>query len=519
MPLSLIWPADASAAVTSGDASATKRQFAVRQFGARGDGRTKDTRSIQSAIDAAGVSGGTVFLSGGTYLSGTLRLRSRVTLHLDGGATLTASADKDDFDPCEKLNYQSYSDEETTDFHYVLLRGQDVEHVSILGSGVIDGNRAKRGGPKPIAFKNCRHVAVRNITIKNSPNYNVSLLGCDYVNIDGVTILNGHCDGIDPDCCRHVRIANCFIESWDDAIALKSSFALGRRRATENVTVTNCVLTTACNALKLGTESSGNFKNVAFRNCAVFSRPELWKRHPISGVSIESVDGGDMDRVTVSNIAMTDVRTPVFIRLGGRGRGQKTPAPGRLQNVSLADIVATGAALASSITGIPGHPARRVTLKNVRITALGGGGADLARRDIPERESRYPEADMFGELPASGLFCRHVEGLTLDGLSLDLEEPDGRPGLVVDEASDLDLRSLRVAPAAGGEPALWLRDVRGCFLHDLRAQEGTKIFARLSGGRTEKIRAKSNDFSEAQEAFRLGEEVRKEALRQEGNLR
>ena len=122
------------------------------------------------------------------------------------------------------------------------MRAQDVERIGILGPGTIDGNRTKRHGPKPIALKNCRHIAVRDITLRNSPNYNISLLGCDYVNIEGVTILNGYADGIDPDCCHHVRIANCYVEAFDDAIVPKASFALGYRRSTENVTVTNCVL-------------------------------------------------------------------------------------------------------------------------------------------------------------------------------------------------------------------------------------------------------------------------------------
>src|SRR5215471_2887086 len=248
-------------------------RFDVRQFGAKGDGQSKDTKALQAAMDAAGANGGTVYLSPGRYLSGTVRFKSHVTVFLDAGATLVFSPDKTDFDPYEKLSFHTPDDSETSDFHYALLRGQDVEHVTVAGPGTIEGNRTKRGGPKPLAFKNCRHVTVRDITLQNSPNYNISLLGCDYVDILGVTILNGYCDGIDPDSCRFVRIANCFVESWDDAIVPKASFALGRRAATEHLTVTNCVLTTACNCFKLGTESCGDFKNITVSNCAMFGRP------------------------------------------------------------------------------------------------------------------------------------------------------------------------------------------------------------------------------------------------------
>ena len=181
LPVSLATSVLGAGADSAGSSTPGFPQFNVRQFGARGDGLAKDTQAIQAAIDAAGARGGTVYFPPGKYLSGTVRLKSQVTLFLDAGATLAASPDKVDFDPYEKLNFKSFSDEETTDFHYALVRAQDVEHIGITGPGTIDGNRTKRHGPKPIALKNCRHIAVRDITLRNAPNYNISLLGCDYV--------------------------------------------------------------------------------------------------------------------------------------------------------------------------------------------------------------------------------------------------------------------------------------------------------------------------------------------------
>jgi polygalacturonase len=134
----------------------------------------------------------------------------------------------------------------------------------------VDGNRTKRGGPKTIAIKNSSHVLIRGITVQNAPNYSISFLGCDYVDVDGVTVLNGYADGIDPDCSRFVRISNCFVESRDDAICPKTSLALGERRPTEHVTVTNCVLSSSTNNFKLGTESSGDFRNIALSNTVMF---------------------------------------------------------------------------------------------------------------------------------------------------------------------------------------------------------------------------------------------------------
>src|SRR4051794_4517962 len=235
----------------------------VRDFGAKGDGIAKDTTAIQRAIDAAAKQGGgTVLLPAGRYLSGTIHLKSNITLHLDNGAVLLASPDEADFDPYETLPFESVSDKETTYFHYALIAAEGVHDIAIEGKGVVDGNRAKRGGPKTIAIKLCEHVTIRGITVRNSPNYSISLWGADYVDIDGVTILNSYADGIDPDSCRYVRIANCYIDAHDDAICAKASPSMGmdKRRPVEHLTVTNCVLRTDASHFKFGTESSGDFR-------------------------------------------------------------------------------------------------------------------------------------------------------------------------------------------------------------------------------------------------------------------
>ena len=244
--------------------------YDVSTYGAHGDGVAKDTNTVQKTIDACSENGGgTVYFPPGTYLCGSLHLRSGVTLWMNAGAVIMGSPDNEDYDPCEKLGFENDSDHETSYFHHALIWGEDLERIAIIGQGIIDSNRSKRGGPKPIALKRCKYVDIKDIIIRNSPNYCISMLGTDYVNIDGVTILNGYCDGIDPDSCKNVRIANCHIESVDDAIVPKASFSLGERRATENIVVTNCVLFTVCNGFKLGTESGGDFKRIAVSNCVM----------------------------------------------------------------------------------------------------------------------------------------------------------------------------------------------------------------------------------------------------------
>jgi len=492
--------------------------FNVLQFGAKGDGKSKDTAAVQAAIDAAGKAGGTVVFPAGNYLSGTLRLKSSVALYLGPGSTLTASPDKADFDVYEKLTYDTFSDEETSYFHHALITGEGLENISISGEGTIEGNRTQRGGPKLIALKKCRLISIRGLTLQNAPNYNISFLSCDYVDVDGVTIFNGYADGIDPDCCQFVRIANCYVETFDDAIVPKTSPSLGYLRATENVTVTNCVLTTSCYALKLGTESSGDFKNIAFSNCTVFSRRDKWNRGPIGGVAVESVDGSNIDRVVVSNIAMYDVWAPIFIRLGGRGRAQKTPTPGTLRNVSISHINATGASLASSITGVPGADVGPVWIQDVHISLVGKGSAARLDREVPESVPTYPEADMFGDLPCYGLYCRHVNGLTLDRVDLALENPDERPAFVADSVKRLDLLSLRAAPPSGSQPTVVFHDVQQALVQGARALPGTHTFLQLSGSEVRDIRALANDFTDAQNAIIRDSDVGTEVLTQQWNL-
>jgi hypothetical protein len=482
--------------------------FDARRFGAKGNGQARDTRAVQRAIDAAGREGGCVYFPPGRYLCGTLHLRSHVTIQLENGATLAAAPDRGDFDDYEKLAYNSYSDQETTDFNFGLLCGRDLEHVAIAGPGRIDMARKERGGPKPIALKLCRNILIRDLTIENAPNYNVSLLGCDFVDILGVTIRNGYADGIDPDCCRHVRIANCFIESYDDAIVPKASPSLGYLRTTEHVTVTNCVLTTGCNALKLGTESSGGFKDIVFSNCSIFSDTDLWHGHrATSGISIEMVDGGLLERVAVSNITIRDAHAPIFVRLGNRGRGQNKPVPLGLRNISLSDIVATGADLASSISGIPGFPVTGVTLKNLRATTRGGGSAELAMRAVEEKETEYPDAKRFGDLPGYGLYCRHVDGLVLDDVALGFDAAEGRPAVVLDDVRNADLRTILAKPPISDQPVARFRNVRDSFVQGCRALPETKTWAEVTGAQTAGLVTKGNDFTHAAKPFAITGDV------------
>jgi polygalacturonase len=408
-----------------------KREFDVRAQGAAGDGRRLDTANIQAAVDACSrQGGGTVVFPPGTYLSGTIVLKSGVTLHLDPGAVLLGSTSLADY-PVHIPKLRSYTDTYT---ERSLIFAEGVANVAITGRGVIDGQGAAFEGPykrRPylVRFVECRDVAVTGVTLRNSPMWVQHYLACEQVLIHGVTVrsrVNHNNDGIDIDASRNVRISDCDISSGDDAIVLKST----TDRRTANVVVTNCLLSTACNALKMGTETNAGFENIVISNCAI-------RDTGLAGLTLQIVDGGTLDGVAVSNLTMRGVGAPVFIRLGDRARpfvaGGPRPGIGRLRNVTIANIEATGAgATGCAIAGLPGHPIENLTLDNIRLE-FEGGVAEKPATPVPEHPEKYPEHSMFGRLPAYGLYCRHVANLRLRNLEARVVKPDVRPAVLLED--------------------------------------------------------------------------------------
>ncbi len=488
----------------------------VRDFGAVPDGVSLTTAALQQAIDAcARAGGGTVYFPAGRYLSGTLFLKSRVTVHLAAGATLVGSKNLSDY-PVTVAALRSYTDNYTDKS---LIYAENVEDVAIHGRGAIDGQGAAFKGPykvRPYMIRviNCRNVSVRDLTIVDSPMWVQHYLACENVIIDGIAVhsrVNGNNDGIDIDGCQKVRIANCEISSGDDAIVLKSTLD----RPCRDVSITNCVLSTACNALKLGTESNGGFENIVISNCTIYDTR-------LSGIALELVDGGVEDRVIVSNITMNNVSNPIFIRLGNRARpfqeGGARPGMGKLRNIIISNVLATGADGAGcSITGLAGHPAENITLENIRLSFRGGGTRKDAAREVPEEAEKYPEYQMFGVLPAYGFYCRHVRDLTLRNVHTAFATPDERPALVADDVENLKLLQCDgfTPPAAG--PAIRLVNVKGAFVHGCRAPAGTRTFLRVEGAATANVCLMANDLSAAEKAVETADGVRREAVILEGN--
>jgi polygalacturonase len=400
---------------------ATNPVFNIRDYGAIGDGVTIDSNAINEAIqEAAASGGGTVWFPAGIYASYSIRLKSNITLHLDAGATLLAAYRSPDgkqgYDPAEPNVWgdeHRYQDFGHSHWRNSLIWGENLENVSIIGSGRIDG-RALRGarqvilpgesfaqsgervrdsdpgvGNKAIALKGCRNVTLRDFSIFRGGHFALLATGVDNLTIDNVRVDTNR-DGFDIDCCRNVRISNCHVNSpHDDAIVFKSSYALGEARATENVTLTNCQVSGygigslldgtfdrsverapdgdgPTGRIKFGTESNGGFKNIVISNC-VFDR--------CRGLALEIVDGGVMEDVSITNITMRDiVNCPLFIRLGNRGRGPDGTQVGSIRRINISDINVYDAdsRYASLISGLPGHNIEDVRLSNIRILYKGG---------------------------------------------------------------------------------------------------------------------------------------------------
>jgi polygalacturonase len=433
--------------------------YNITRFGALGDGETLNTEAIQSAIDDCSESGGgIVIFPAGTYLSGTLMLRDHVNLHLQEGATLLGSTNPEDY-PEMKTHVRSYYEEIVLQS---LIFGEDLSHVSITGKGTIDGQGEAfvvSTKKKPDRYLNrphiirmiaCKNVQVKDINMQNSAMWMQHYLACENLTVTGIKVYNHanqNNDMIDIDGCRNVIIADCYGDTDDDALTFKST----SEHACENITVTNCILSSHCNAIKCGTESTGGFKNFTISNCVIKpsadEEPIFGKPGGISGISLEIVDGGIMDGLSISNISMEGPEVPIFIRLGNRARKHfpeaDTPPVGELSNVLITQVIARNTGKTGcAITGIPGHRVRNIKLSNMILEFAGGVIDPVDPADVPELEDLYPEATMFGELPAYAFFIRHAENISLSDITATTLDPDMRKPVLTQDVKGINLTNV-----------------------------------------------------------------------------
>jgi polygalacturonase len=483
--------------------------FRPQDFGAKVDGTTLDSLAINAAIDRAhGQGGGMVYLSPRVYLCGTVVLKINVTLYLEAGAVILGSKDVAQYSPQAGPSVTGDAN------RHHLIFARDAENVTLCGPGLVDGQgpsfwvpsgRRKYGpeeqwadvaslylNPLPrvspmLEFVNCRHLNVEQVRLENASGWTMRLMSCIGVVVDGISIKNPvvgpNTDGLDISNSSDVRVANCSIDTGDDAICLKSENPYGDTvPVMRNVTVTNCTLTSCCNGFKFGTRTYSGCENIVFSNSTIHNTADSnLNARVIAGICLEMVDGGWLEGVVITGICMHRTRTPIFLRLGAR-----TPPRGGgktyMRGVIISDVYATEAVLTNSITGLPGSPVEDVTLSNVHIETQEPGEREWAQREIPEAPRDYPESRMFGKLPAYGLYVRHAVGVRLHDVVFKSSATEQRPAVVCDDVTSLEIAGLRVATQGNGSPVIDLRQTKDAWIRDGRAPKDAPCLVSVRGG-------------------------------------
>lgn len=447
--------------------------YDVLDFGAVADGVTLNSEAVQKAIDACALQGGgTVLFSEGEYVLSTVFLKSNVSIQINKAAKILGALSFYDYAPQEKIDYPAYQDQSHTYFDCSMFVGRNCENIAIAGEGTIDMRSVwdednvrdiVHRGPKCIALKDCKNVEISGLEIYHVTDLAVYFAGCENVEVYGLK-MSVYIDGISPDNSKNVKIHDCDIDCGDDGIVFKSSYTLNRLDVCRDITVKDCRVRSRCSAIKFGTETNGGFYNITVENIDV-------RETRITGIAIESVDGAIIDGLTLKNIKMRNVGAPLFIHLGQRMRGPKGLEIGRIRNVTLENIVAEGPyepyeAIAwsyksfvekdnlqypwsmntekaekqftSNVCGLREIPLENITLRNVRLVVE--GGVLEWEKEVPDKAPEYPEVFVYGrELPAKGIFFRHIDGLTLDNVVVENYKEDGRENFVFDDVENLTI--------------------------------------------------------------------------------
>jgi hypothetical protein len=462
-----------------------KRTFNVLDFGAVPDGKTLNTQALQEAIDAAFKNGGgRVVLPEGIFLTGSIVLRNGVELYLEDDAKLLGSTN-----PAHYTKMNNWG---------ALILAENAFQIAIRGKGTIDGQgralalnvdslhhlgemvdprynqRRMRPSeyyrPQLIYMLRCKEVRVSGLSLKNASCWVQTYEQCTDVEIDQIKVESRafwNNDGFDIVDCKNVRVTGCDVNSADDGICLKSH---SPDHFNDQIYIANCTVRSSASAVKFGTASYGGFKNVVIENIKVFDTFR-------SAIAIESVDGGLIENIKVSNITAVNTWNAIFLRLGHRaGDG-----PGTVKNISIKDVnvqVPFGRPdigydmrgpevdffhnlFPSSIAGIPGHNIENVVLENIQITYPGRASKGMAyvplsRLDqVPEQVGEYPEYSMFHELPAWGFYVRHAKGIQMKNITLKLEDRDFRPAFVFDDVDGLSMHGIDLPAESSSQIVFW----------------------------------------------------------------
>jgi polygalacturonase len=440
-----------------------EKKFNILDFGAARDSTKLCTNAIQKAIDTCfKQGGGQVVVPFGTFLTGSVVLKSKVHLHLEDGAVLLASTFFKDFVKRvvrTPVRYEQY-------LNRSLIYAQSAKDISVTGSGTLDGNALLNGtgefkeqnaqNPSLIWFDECENVLVKDVTFRQSVWWTQAYTRCQHVRVDHITVKENYfhnADGVDIVDCEDFIVENCDINCNDDGICLKGYTYKGCNRGT----IRKNRVRTLCNGIKMGTDSSGGFRNILIED------NEIWQTG-ISGLALQIVDGGIMENITVRRITMTGIGTPITLRLGRRNRvisDSFTVQVGTMRNIHINDVKAVVnkaekyndeerkrhnyTVHTSSICGVPGNLIQNVVIENMDITILGGyptATTEDALRDVAELENKYPENRMFGTLPSYAFYLRHVKGIQMKNIQINQKQEDGRPAILLDDVHDSEFDEI-----------------------------------------------------------------------------
>ncbi len=552
----LLASASAPAATSESENTLGARVYNIRDFGAKGDGKTLDTAAVQAAIDAcARDQGGTVLVPAGVFAIGTVEMKSNVTLHLAAQGQLLGTDDGKQYHAADAIPLTG--DSTLNDGNVGLIFAVNAENILIEGPGTIDGQGHQflsptRGVPPPagisgshrpyhLLFYRCKNLTVRDIFLKDSAFHSVRVIQCSYVQLSGIHIhgrVVHNNDGFHFVSSQYVNMTNCNVESQDDACALFGSCKF--------VMVSNCSFSTRWSVFRFG---GGVAENITVSNCIIYEA---------YGCPIKMRCGPEsrFENISFSNVVMKNVTGPISIGSSPRGRRRRPSArpdavagaptnatpdnvaegpvsPGIVRNISFSGIRATvckpvplaGAAFASkynpgeifsciTLNGFDEAFLDNISFNDVHVMFPGGGTAEQAAvREVPKVAGEYYE---IGVPPAYGLFARNVRGLTLQNVRFEMAASDLRPAVVLDHVSDAAVNGLSVQGDKAAESALRFIDTKDALLSATRLLTAAAVFLQLEGAGNEGITLDGGDVSKAPEAVAFKNGAEKSAVKVRG---
>jgi polygalacturonase len=452
------------------------KDYIATEFGVKNDGITLNTCSIQKAIDFIHENGGgRLVFESGNFVTGSIYLKSNVTLQLNYGATILGSTNPFDYVKDKKIGWMS------------MIFAVNQENIGITGKGTINGrgfttannmvNYIHRGvytdplkydrpnetnRPQNIYFRECANIVITDITLRDPASWNQTYDQCknlyvDHITVDSKSYWNN--DGIDVVDCDGVVIKNSYFDAADDVLCFKSHSA---QHMCQNVVVDNCVGRSSANGLKFGTVSRGGFKNFKVTNLTIFDTFR-------SAITFAAVDGGEIENIVIDGVRSINTGNVIYLRIGDRWSSGKKPY---MKNITISNVYAEVPlgkpdvgynfegpiedlprnVSPASIVGLVENKIQNVTLKNIQIVYPGSGNPLYAKRGltpaeldgIPEMREAYPEFSQFKELPAWGFYVRHAEGINFENVTFTALKKDYRPSVVLDDVKNATFSGLVV---------------------------------------------------------------------------